>query len=322
MKEKISVIIPVYKVEKYLSKCVDSVLNQTYTNIEVILVDDGSPDSCPEICDNYKGRDRRIKVIHKQNGGLSDARNAALEIAEGDYISFVDSDDWVDDNLLKVLHDALTRTNADMSISNMVSVTETGMQSAMRNNVDHEVVLEGSQIWSTLNQPCAPTKLYNAAIWKDLRFPVGRLYEDAFIYHHILEKVTRLVQTDKTNYYYLLRQGSIMHTAYDVRFTDIIDAVEDRISTLEKYGQDEYVEKNRLFIYSQSAVALAHLDMRKEVEKKKRQEVWKIYKKHFPKLLRNRYASTKEKILFCLLRFAPRIHSKLYGMKMPLNLGG
>ena len=100
----ISVIIPVYKVEKYLNKCVDSVLNQTYKNLEIILVDDGSPDKCPEICDEYAKKDDRIKIIHKQNGGLSDARNVGIEKSTGEYITFIDSDDYVDSNYIEQLY--------------------------------------------------------------------------------------------------------------------------------------------------------------------------------------------------------------------------
>ena len=122
MEEKISVIIPVYKVEKYLSYCVNSVINQTYTNLEIILVDDGSPDNCPKMCDELAKTDKRIKVLHKQNGGLSSARNAGIDIATGEYISFVDSDDTINPQTLEILHKLIKDDNADISMSSWKKV--------------------------------------------------------------------------------------------------------------------------------------------------------------------------------------------------------
>ena len=112
---KISVIVPVYKVEKYLDKCVESIVNQTYKNLEIILVDDGSPDNCPAMCDEWAEKDERIRVIHKENGGLADARNAGMDIATGDYIGFVDSDDWIEPNMYEVLLKNALKYDADIS---------------------------------------------------------------------------------------------------------------------------------------------------------------------------------------------------------------
>ena len=115
MSEKISVIVPIYKTEQFLSKCIDSIINQTYKNLEIILVDDGSPDNCPKICDEYAKRDNRIKVIHKENGGLSSARNAGIEIATGDFSAFVDSDDWIDSDMYESLVKLSDEYNADIA---------------------------------------------------------------------------------------------------------------------------------------------------------------------------------------------------------------
>ena len=117
----VSIIVPIYKVEPYLRRCLDSIVNQTYTNLEIILVDDGSPDGCPQICDEYAAKDKRIIVIHKENGGLSSARNAGLKIASGAFISFVDSDDWVNDHYIETLYLAQNKFNADL----VIAVSET-----------------------------------------------------------------------------------------------------------------------------------------------------------------------------------------------------
>ena len=115
----VSVIVPIYNVEFYLNKCVDSILNQSYKNIEVVLVDDESPDSCGKMCDDYAAMDGRIKVVHKKNGGLSDARNAGMKVATGDLITFVDSDDYISEDFVKILFEAMSENNADIAIANM-----------------------------------------------------------------------------------------------------------------------------------------------------------------------------------------------------------
>ena len=124
MKPLISVIVPIYKVEKYLTICVDSLLHQSYGNLEIILVDDGSPDECPAICDQYQNKDNRIKVIHKKNGGLSDARNAGLDIAQGEYVAFVDSDDFIDEDYICKLYDALQQNRASIAVCGIQIIDE------------------------------------------------------------------------------------------------------------------------------------------------------------------------------------------------------
>ena len=111
----ISVIVPVYKVEKFLDRCINSIIQQTFTNLEIILVDDGSPDRSGEICDEWKMKDKRIRVIHKENGGLSDARNKGLDVATGDYVAFIDSDDWIDPDMFQLLYDATQKYQADIA---------------------------------------------------------------------------------------------------------------------------------------------------------------------------------------------------------------
>ena len=118
MEQLVSIIVPIYNVEKYIKECIDSIINQTYKNLEIILVDDGSPDCCPKICDEYSKKDKRIKVIHKENGGLSSARNAGLDVAKGEYVSFIDSDDVVDEKFIETLYNLCIENNCDISECN------------------------------------------------------------------------------------------------------------------------------------------------------------------------------------------------------------
>ena len=181
MNDLISIIIPVYKVEKYLNKCIDSVIGQTYKNLEIILVDDGSPDNCPRICNEYASIDKRAIVIHKENGGLSSARNAGLDIAKGEYIFFLDSDDYIAENTIERLYKALVLEKADIAIGNMTKInmlnkeeykTSIDIKLFDFNNIDDFLLFFNSRIaWRA---PWA--KLYKVAILKnndDLRFPVG-----------------------------------------------------------------------------------------------------------------------------------------------------
>ena len=181
MKPLISVIVPIYKVEKYLTICVDSLLHQSYGNLEIILVDDGSPDECPAICDQYQNKDNRIKVIHKKNGGLSDARNAGLDIAQGEYVAFVDSDDFIDEDYICKLYDALQQNRASIAVcgiqiideSNKVTeqiyVTQDKKQELYTGREIIKKELQGEWVFVT-----AWGALYDAKIFKELRFQCGR----------------------------------------------------------------------------------------------------------------------------------------------------
>ena len=203
----LSVIIPVYKVEAYLEKCVNSVRNQTYKNIEIILVDDGSPDNCPEICDRFAKEDDRITVIHKQNGGQGSARNMGLDIAKGSYIAFIDSDDYVDENMYEIMIEALERTNSDMSFCGFYS--HSGLRIAESTKIKHEHIWENAeQLLEALfkgeavGSPC--NKVCKSEIFSDIRFPEGVAREDIYIMHTLYGKCKRAVHTGKSFYHYLI----------------------------------------------------------------------------------------------------------------------
>lgn len=240
MNELISIIVPVYAVEKYLERCVNSILNQTYKNIEVILVDDGSPDHCPVMCDEYALRDPRITVIHKENGGLSDARNAGLAIAKGSYIGFVDSDDFIKPTMFQKLYEAMIYANADMSICMFDYVDETGnlivSKNAQRIHFDAEV-LKQEQIFEMISHAFKGyyyfipvwSKLYKKAIFDHIRFPLGVIHEDEFVIHHIIDQCNYVAVVDESLYEYVQRSDSIMHSGiFTTKRLDAVDALIDR----------------------------------------------------------------------------------------------
>ena len=317
---KISVIVPIYKVEKYIHKCVDSILSQTFTDYELFLVDDGSPDNCGKICDEYAQKDNRIIVIHKENGGLSDARNVAIDRAKGDYLTFIDSDDYVVENHLETLYNALVETDSDMAIANMTSFSDDKSDDSFYSPTKKLTVYEGEDVFKTLYQPCACAKLYRRYIFDEIRYPVGRLYEDLFVYHDVLSIVNRIALTGINSYYYLFRSDSIMRQSYQLKFTDIVDALEARIKKLEELGFQKLADDNRKFIYSRVGVAFAFLDYSIPENRKRLIEIKQIYDKEYFKLMKTT-KNIKQKYRYWLLKHSPNMHTKLFGKKMSKALG-
>ena len=317
----ISVIVPVYKVEPYLARCVDSILAQTLPDFELWLVDDGSPDGCPAMCDAYAAQDERVRVIHKENGGLSSARNVALERFAGQYVCFVDSDDYLASDALETMYAALCDTGADVAVGNMLSFDESGTDRDFYMPAAERTVLEGDEMLSTLNQPCAQNRLYRAEIYRALRFPEGRLYEDVFVYHKVLAQCRKMVLTGKVGYYYMIRSDSIMHSSYDIRFTDIIDAVRERYEWLDAIGQCQLANEARLFIYSRVAVAYAHLDKKDPTHRERLAQITAIYRDCYRVLMKDGTVSVKQKLRLWLLYRLPALHTALFGKKMPPALG-
>lgn len=211
--ELISIIIPVYKVENYLERCVESILSQTYTNLEIILVDDGSPDNSGIMCDKYAAKDERIKVLHLENGGAARARNRGLDIASGKFIGFVDSDDYIDKNMYATLYNAIHEYDADIAATGIIREYENGeLQSVVRTPSklavysDEETLREilrsryvGSSVWS---------KLYKRSCWEKNRFPEGEINEDTKLIFE-LHDGKKLVHTAQPMYHYIIRSNSV-----------------------------------------------------------------------------------------------------------------
>lgn len=220
MKPEISIIVPCYKVENYIEKCVDSILDQTFRDFELILVDDGSPDNCPAICDRYAAQDPRVKVIHKTNGGLSDARNYGLNIAEGRYIGFVDSDDWIAGDMFESLYQAIRSQDADIAVCCHYEVSD-GVFNRINSFDGFPVVLDNVKAMSELLidqriQNLAWDKLYRRELFRGVAYPVGVAFEDIPTTYKLFMKAEKIAIVDKPLYYYLKRTESISGT-YDLK---------------------------------------------------------------------------------------------------------
>lgn len=250
----ISIIVPVYKVEEYLDKCIKSILNQTYTNLEIILVDDGSPDNCGKICDEYAKNDKRIIVIHKENGGLSDARNKGIEIAKGEYIAFIDSDDYIEKDMFEILYNLSVESHSDIS---MVSYKEIQNEVIINENKEFtENIFEYSNTEAIKEllkddkiKNYAWNKLYKKELFKEIRYPVKMAYEDVGTTYKLFEKANKIIWKDTPKYNYIRRDDSIVSKNTYKNLKDFIDLSYERYLHFEK-NREIRRENNFSFIKS------------------------------------------------------------------------
>lgn len=246
-KNKVTIIVPIYNVEQYIHKCVDSILKQTYGNLEVILVDDGSPDSCPRICDAYKENDIRVRVIHKVNGGLSDARNAGLDAATGDYITFIDADDYYAPNAIEKLMEAVLQSHADIVCMEAAIVSsdyqnvcnEPPMEESVSENTYFQGICEGTRT------PSVCTKLFRKSLLHNIRFKMGRLNEDFYFTLSLLFTSCTVKTIPFVGYYYYQRKGSISHSDNKESLRDAIQNCIDfmRLASGEKPAMIPYIAR-------------------------------------------------------------------------------
>jgi len=246
----ISVVIPIYGVAPYLRRCIDSVLHQSYRNIEVVLVDDGSPDASGAICDAYREQDSRVVVIHKSNGGISDARNRGTEVATGTYLTYLDGDDWIHRDCLATLYRLVSTTGADISACGHLS-TEGGTGDTPLAGLDYTVYAGGeirALIWANVDQAdplhrdmiVAWGKLYRRDLIRDIRYPVGKLHEDNFVTHRLLNAARKVAYTPARLVYYFQRSGSVTSGGFNLpRRLCMIESYEARAQFFAREGLDD-----------------------------------------------------------------------------------
>ncbi len=247
----VSMIVPIYKVEKYLGQCIESLLAQTYHNLQIILVDDGSPDRSGEICEEYAKKDDRILVIHKENGGLSDARNAGIEKAEGEWFCFIDSDDFIAPDMVERLYRLATEHRAKLAWCGLKEVEEDAEYSLevdRDSGAEEEITVytpvEAEKQFFTMNkQKCLVTwnKLYHRSLYASIRFPKGKLYEDGYTTYRAIYIAEKVVTTSRSLYYYRQRKGSIMADHSDRIYLPSLEAGKERLDFYRQNGETELV---------------------------------------------------------------------------------
>lgn len=266
---KVSVIVPVYRVEPYLRRCVDSILNQSFSDFELILVDDGSPDNCGAICDEYAAKDSRVHVIHQENSGLSAARNAGIDwvFEHGDsrWIAFIDSDDWVHREYLKAFVESAEHYGAGIAACGLFW-TDRFCQDHHHENL-RGIVLDAEDALVLHHEKCvsACNKIILRELVRDIRFPVGKLYEDAFVSHKLIMNAKTVVIFEESLYYYYNNPGSITRVKWSDRKLDSIEAYEQRLEYLREHGYKKaYRREQEIYIEELTFKILDLLNSREE----------------------------------------------------------
>lgn len=244
----ISVIVPIYNVEKYLSHCINSILNQTVKNLEIILVDDGSLDSSGKICDEFSKKDNRIVVIHKENNGLSSARNAGIEIANGSYLGFVDSDDWLDENMYEILLKLIKDNSADLSCCKFFK-TANGEEKIPP--ITNEIIesfnnIEGLNNFYTdlyTQTVVAWNKLYKRKLFDNVIYPIGKIHEDEGTTYKLFYKANKITYTNRPLYYYRTTPNSITTSKFNKKRLDILDVYDEKIKFMKNINNDDIYSK-------------------------------------------------------------------------------
>lgn len=314
MQELITVVLPIYNVEQYVAECIDSVINQTYQNIEIILVDDGSQDKSGKICDDYKEKDARIQVIHKENGGLSDARNIGIEKARGKYICFVDSDDIIKESYIENLYQLIRKYNVSMAICDfqrIASIKDIKEDTYPKKEIVYEKreILEKIYNKSTYVQTTvAWNKLYDITLFKKHKFPKGKLHEDEYTTYQLYYDIDKVVMTTEKLYYYRYVPQSIMHKAFSLKRLDGIQALEERMMFFKEKKEEHLY--NLTLIQYESILMIHYMNCKLYLKEEKdiQNELWNKYKKMFKKVITLKEISLKDKIKLTVARISPNVY--------------
>lgn len=313
----ISIIVPVYKVEKYLSRCIESILNQTYKNIEIILVDDGSPDNCPQICDVYSKIDSRIKVIHKENGGLSKARNTGLDIATGEYIAFVDSDDYIEEDMYEVMLSKLKENNADICVCQWQYEYSDGKQVVDLNNVDSSIYGKLSSILFAEflykgqyenGVVCAMwNKLYKKKIFDNIRFE-GTYAEDDCIQNYILSNDYLIYVIKNQFYIYCQNNDSLTNSNFSEKNLCIFEILENRISI---FRRNKFIVKKSKKLYCELYIEYYYKCIKYNLNMPKKE----LYNRYLNELIKEKVLPLKTIIRMLIFNFSPKLYLHIIRIK-------
>lgn len=313
----ITVVVPVYRAEKHLRRCVDSVLAQTYPNLQIVLVDDGSPDQCGAICEQYAAKDPRILVIHQKNGGQSSARNTGLSTVSGDYIGFVDSDDSIDADMVSYLYRALSRTQSQIAICGFVKHSEDGTVLS-ENSYDAETVYDGDSLLNVFlsddkigSHAC--NKLFARELFTGVLFPRGRVYEDIAIMHEVFAKAKRIVCLPENKYHYFIHGDSTSFTVNAGWAFGLYRAFADRYEFIGAVKGNRTVDARveQMCLSKACGFAISGFRIWKAAEDQKfMDDAIGFLKNYYGRILCNRQITAKRKIKVTMLIFCRNLYFK------------
>lgn len=317
---RLSIIVPIYNVEKYLSRCIESILNQTFKDFELILVNDGSTDNCKEICEKYKRMDSRIIVANKKNGGLSSARNLGIDISKGDYIGFVDSDDFIDVHMYEILLNTINSYDSDIVICDYYKVNEYDIKKyeKMKSN-NKDIKIENINnidaieriITRDIKIVVAWNKIYKRSLFDNLRYKEGVICEDEFLAHRIFYKCNKVSIINQKLYYYIQRKGSIINSPFSPKDFDKIYAIKDRVDFLNEKKITNLIDKAEksfidYFVWNYFVGYQRLENIEYELKRLKKE-----FNSVFYRILDNKFISLNEKITLFILYLSPYLYNKL-----------
>lgn len=299
---EISIIVPVYKVEAYLDRCINSILNQTFKDFELILVDDGSPDRCPQLCDEWAKKDERIKVIHKENGGLSSARNAGLKIALGNFIGFVDSDDWIASDMYEYLLDIISKSNADIAMCGYTRKDSELDEIEIKGQIK---VLTNDDLWRFFyrvdgeeSNYAVWTRLYKIETLRNVSFLEGKINEDVLFTYDVYKNIKKLVVSNAKKYFYYSNASGITKSKLSNKDLALLDIWDEIVSREHNYVN--WAKLNRMratyTLYTKNFL-YGHTD---SISKKELKNWKKELIQNFSQLTNNRFLDWKRKIILIL----------------------
>ncbi|MBR0485630.1 MAG: glycosyltransferase [Oscillospiraceae bacterium] len=316
MSELISVVVPIYKVEKYLPNCIESILQQTYCNLEIILVDDGSPDNCGKICDEYAKKDDRIRVIHKPNGGLSDARNAGIDIATGEYITFIDSDDFILPDMLKIMMNLLLEEKADLVECRRLRCKENDTLKStkvLERNIQFATYTGNDKMKVFFQKDGSDTtawgKIYKTSLFENIRYPKGKIHEDVFTTYQLIHRAEKLVLTEYAGYVYRENSNSITGAIFSEKKLDAIEGKIQQADFIAEYYPELKQSAYASIIYAcnQCLIGISQSGYKKKETLDFIQENYRKYGKYYLKSKKEIY-----KKIICLLAMADVKIAKLF----------
>ena len=323
MNDKISVILPVYNVEEYLRKCINSILNQTYKNFELIIINDGSTDNCPSICDEYKNIDNRIQVIHQENKGLSVARNVGIDLSKGKYITFIDSDDYIDSKYIEILYNLITEYDADISIChhtkiyNKTLIIKTHKEKEYKKEILSKKEAYKKMILDKEINFMVWGKLYKKNIFSKTRFIENVFYEDMYIATDIIEAANIIIKTNYTGYFYRQRPQSITNSLLTYKHFDLIDATDkfSKFMQIHYPNLNNYTNKKKYLSY----FVIYRKTLFNKKFKKERNLLRKEILKYKKDIFTNNIYSKKEKFQIFLLLFGNTPYKLFYKVYKKAN---
>lgn len=314
MNSMVTIVVPVYNVEKYLIRCVDSIINQTFREIEIILVDDGSKDNSGNICDEYKNKDNRIIVIHQENKGLSAARNAGIKIAKGKYICFIDSDDYIENDMIKYLYEGIKRNNADICCCGFSNIYENGK--IERITIPEKEIIYNKEkaldihLFSGYIDVVAWNKLYDISLFRNIQYPEGKLYEDMLTTYKLIDSSNKIVLLPESKYYYCKRGSSIGSQSFSTRTLELDSACDNVLKfVVDKYKFDTNIIVSNIqwkMVVSNKMILARNVDKKyiKTIKKRIINNIFKIFNCEYIK------NSRKFQILLFYLNF--NLYSYVY----------